>query len=259
VSAIGGVAIDVTDRIKAEEGLKEAAERLRVAARHKDEFLATLAHELRNPLAPIANGLHVLRSLGETDDLKKARIEEIMERQLGHLVRLVDDLLDVARINRGKITLKRETVELSGPIYQAVEMNRHLVEAAGVALRLELVDEPLVVTGDMVRLTQIFANLLNNATKYTRVGGVVDIAARREAREAVVTVADTGVGIPTDMLPHVFELFTQIGERHERSRGLGIGLALVRRLVELHGGSVYAESAGKGQGSVFTVRLPLNE
>lgn len=258
VSGIGGVAMDVTDRINAEEALKEAAARLRVVDRHKDEFLATLAHELRNPLAPIYNGLHVIRSLGEKDDPeKKARIEKIMERQLSHLVRLVDDLLDIARISRGKVTLKRGETDIHGPIHQAVEMSRHLIQEAGVTLRLDMADEPLVVRGDAVRLTQIFANLLNNATKYTGKGGVIGIVARRESGEVRVSVADTGVGIPEDMLPHVFDLFTQIGDRHERPGGLGIGLALVRQLVELHGGSVSASSPGVGHGSVFTVRLPL--
>ncbi len=242
---------DITERRRAEIALKEAD-------RHKDEFLATLAHELRNPLAPIRNGLHVLRRSGADAPAAK-RIQAIMERQADHLVRLVDDLLEISRISRGKIELRRERVDLASVIDDAVEMSRDLVDAGELELRVAKPRSPLPLDADAVRLTQVFANLLNNAAKFTDPGGRVEITAERERDMGVVSVTDTGVGLAKDMLPRVFDLFTQAADGYERGTGgLGIGLALVRNLVELHGGTVEAHSEGKGRGSRFVVRLPLS-
>ncbi|AUX45132.1 uncharacterized protein SOCE26_066130 [Sorangium cellulosum] len=229
---------------------------LRDQDRRKDEFLATLAHELRNPLAPIRTGLEVLRITGDGDQGRKTR--EMMERQVGHMVRLVDDLLDVSRITRGKVELRRERVELRAVLNSALETSRPLIEAAGHELAIRLPAEPLALDADPTRLAQVFANLFNNATKYTPAGGQIRLVAQRDGGEVVVRVADTGVGIPADMLPKVFDMFTQVGRSIDRAQGgLGIGLTLVRRLVELHGGTIHAESEGPGRGSTFLVRLPL--
>ena len=241
---------DITERERAEAALKDAD-------RRKDEFIATLAHELRNPLAPIRNGLAVLRRSGGQGE-NTERVQAVMERQVDHLIRLVDDLMEISRISRGKIELLKTLVDLGAVFEQAVEMNRDLIEAGGFELRVGLPDEPLMLEGDAVRLTQVFANLLNNAAKYTDPGGRIEITAERGASEAIVNVTDTGVGIAKDMLARVFDLFAQAGDRRGRSKsGLGIGLALVRNLVELHGGTVEAHSAGEGRGSRFVVRLPL--
>jgi PAS domain S-box-containing protein len=259
IRAIGGVAIDVTDRVNAELKLQEVAERLRSADRFKDEFLAILAHELRNPLAPIRNGLHVLRTLTESEP-KIRRIEDIMERQLSHLIRLVDDLLDVARINSGKITIRKEMVDLRTIVDQAVDMSRQGFDAAGLNLDVNVPGATLFVDGDPVRLTQIISNLLNNAAKFTPRNGRVMIDAKRSAGEVVVRVVDNGIGIKGEVLPHIFDMFTQgIHETNGTKSGLGIGLSLVRRLVELHGGSVEAYSEGENFGSTFTVRLPAEK
>lgn len=259
IVAVGGVAIDVTDRVHAEQRLREVAERLRWADRCKDEFLATLAHELRNPLAPILNGLNMLRTLTEPDS-KIRRIEDIMERQLRHLIRLVDDLLDAARIRHGKITIRKERVDINDIVAQAVDMARHSAESGGLDVRVKLADETLIVDGDPIRLTQIFANLMNNAAKFTPRSGSIEITAEREDGQVVVSVADSGAGIREDLLPHVFDLFTQGGQAGiDEKSGLGIGLALVRNLAELHGGSVGVYSKGENQGSVFTVRLPATK
>jgi PAS domain S-box-containing protein len=244
-----GMASDITGRKQAEEALREAD-------RRKDEFLATLAHELRNPLAPIRNGLEVLRrSAGQGETA--VRVEGMMERQVDHLVRLVDDLLEVSRISRGKIALVKTRVELATVLKHAVEMTRELIEKNKLELSVAIPDEPLPLEADSVRLTQVFANLLNNAAKYTDPGGRTEIAAKCEAGQAIVSVSDTGVGIAKDMLPRVFDLFVQVRDKSDRSQGgLGIGLALVRSLVELHGGTVEAHSEGEGRGSRFIVRLP---
>jgi len=250
IVAASKVARDITQR-----KLTDAA--LREADRRKDEFLAILAHELRNPLAPIRNSLHLLRLINQPDP-EATELTELMERQVKHMVRLVDDLLEVSRITRGKIELRKELVEVAAVVRSAVETSRPLIEAAGHELVLSLPSEPLGLHGDPVRLAQIFANLLNNAAKYTDAGGRITLTVRRDGEWVSTSVRDTGMGIPPDMLPKVFELFRQI-ERHagHAQGGLGIGLTLVKSLVEMHGGSVEASSAGVGQGSEFVVRLPL--
>ena len=214
--------------------------------RRKDEFLATLAHELRNPLAPVRNGIQILRLTGtETMD----RTLEMMDRQLGHMAHLIDDLMDLSRVSSGKVVLRKEQLTLQMIIEAAVETIRPAIEAAGHELTIRKPDEPLIVEGDRTRLVQVVANLLNNAAKYTPQGGRIMLSAARNGAEAVVRVADTGIGIPADMLRKVFEMFTQVGTSLDRSQGgLGIGLTLVKRLVEMHGGSVSAHEPGTGIG-----------
>jgi signal transduction histidine kinase/ActR/RegA family two-component response regulator len=230
---------------------------LKDADRRKDDFLAVLAHELRNPLAPIRNALQILRMTAH-QDAAAVRVGEIMERQVNHMVRLVDDLMEVSRITRGKIELRKEPVEVAAVIRSAVETSRPLIEAAEHQLRLIVPPESLMLEGDPIRLTQIVSNLLNNAAKYTDVGGEIWLTVTRDGDAVMISVRDTGTGIPSEMLPHVFELFTQVDDNASRSQGgLGIGLTLVRSLVEMHGGSVRAHSDGVGQGSEFVIRLPL--
>jgi PAS domain S-box-containing protein len=249
--------IDVTERTRAEDGLRRIAADLSEADRRKSEFLATLAHELRNPLAPIRTGLDLLR-MPATDLAATARVHAMMDRQLGHLIHLVNDLLDIARITRGKIALARERTDLRTLVGMAVETSMALVSSAGHQLDVNLPQQPLMLEADSTRIVQVLSNLLNNAAKYTPGGGRITLSAWREGAEAVVAVADTGVGVPEEALGIVFEMFTQVGRSLERSQGgLGIGLSLVRRLAELHGGSVSAASPGRDQGSTFTVRLPL--
>ncbi|MEX5745999.1 ATP-binding protein [Massilia sp. X63] len=248
---------DVTERRSSEEALRRMAADLEEANRVKTEFLATLAHELRNPLAPLRSGLQFIRR-GGADPQAVARIHEIMERQLGHLVHLVDDLLDVARITRGQVALQRERIDLADVLSAAAETSMPLIEAARHRLDLRLPQETLMLEADATRLTQVVSNLLNNAARYTPRGGSIVLAAERDGGEAVIAVSDNGIGIDPDRLDDVFKMFTQIGEgRRHAAGGLGIGLSLVRSLVELHGGSVQAASAGANAGSVFTVRLPL--
>jgi PAS domain S-box-containing protein len=247
-----GVMMDITARKQMEEALRDAD-------RRKDEFLAMLAHELRNPLAPIYNGLSLLRrSTAQTPEAE--RIHAMLERQMQHIIRLVDDLLDVSRITLGKIELKRAPVELATVVQSAVEMSRPLIEAAGHRLDVSLPSEPLVLEADAVRLTQALSNLLNNAAKYTAEGGQIWLVARSSEGYAEVTVRDTGAGIPTGMLDRVFDLFMQVEDDDGRLRpGLGIGLTMARLLVNLHGGKVEARSDGAGKGSEFLVRLPLEK
>ncbi|HEX7027237.1 MAG TPA: ATP-binding protein [Gammaproteobacteria bacterium] len=236
---------------------EQTAETLKQADRRKDEFLATLAHELRNPLAPIRNSLQILRMTTGRDSSKE-RVYEVMERQVNHLVRLVDDLMEVSRITRGMIDLRKEETDLSAVIQCAIETSRPMIEAGRHELALALPPEQVPIYGDMVRLAQIFSNLLNNAAKYTDAGGNIRVSARREGNQAVVSVKDNGIGIPKEMLPNVFELFTQGDPAANYSQGgLGIGLTLVKNLVELHEGTVSVQSEGPGRGSEFTVRLPL--
>jgi PAS domain S-box-containing protein len=245
-----GTCTDIEDQKRAEETLREAD-------RRKDEFLATLAHELRNPLAPIGNALQILRMPG-VDPATAERSRDVMERQLQQLVRLVDDLLDVSRVMRGKITLHRERVELAAVIARAVETAQPFIEAQGHELTVSVPAEPLTVEADPVRLAQVVGNLLTNAAKYTERGGRIWLTGRREGSEAVLRVRDTGIGIAPEVLPRVFDLFVQVDHAATRSQGgLGIGLTLVQNLVELHHGTVEALSPGLGQGSEFVVRLPL--
>jgi PAS domain S-box-containing protein len=244
------VARDITARKQADVALKEAD-------RRKDEFLATLAHELRNPLAPIRNSLETM-ALAKSRNSVVERAREIMSRQVDHLVRLVDDLLEVSRIERGKIELRSETVALSRVLDMAIETSRPLIDAGCHELILEGPREGLAVNGDAIRLSQVFANLLNNAAKYTEPRGTIWISVREEGSLAAISVRDTGVGIAAEMLPNVFEMFSQAHRSQRRAQdGLGIGLSLVRKLVEMHGGSVEAKSDGIDCGSEFTVRLPV--
>jgi signal transduction histidine kinase len=244
-----GLVRDITDRKRAEQALREAD-------RRKTEFLATLAHELRNPLAPIRNSLEILgRAAADPDVLRRAR--ETIERQVSHMVRLVDDLLDVSRITRDKLELRRTRVELASVVHQAVETCRPLAEMGDLAIELALPGHPVFLDADPVRLAQVFSNLLNNACKYTGRGGTIRVGAERRGADVVVSVKDSGVGISPDKLESIFEMFTQLETTLERSRsGLGIGLTLAKRLVDLHGGSIEARSPGLGQGSEFVVRLP---
>jgi PAS domain S-box-containing protein len=240
---------DITERKHAEEDLREAD-------RRKDEFLATLAHELRNPLAPIRNSLHIFRLAG-VQDPTVGRVTEMMERQVAHMVRMVDDLLEVSRISRGKIELRKERVELASVLRNAVDTSLPLIEAAKHKLHVDVPEEPLVIDADPVRLAQVFANLLNNSAKYTKEGGEISVKVRVEGGMAVVCVRDNGEGIPPQMLNRVFNMFTQVDTGSRAQGGLGIGLTLARTLVHLHGGMIEAVSQGKGTGSEFLVRLPL--
>ena len=247
---IMGVKMDVTDRKRVEETLRDAG-------RRKDEFLATLAHELRNPLAPIRNSLHILR-LTAGNDPPAERVCEMLERQVNHMVRLVDDLMEVSRITRGLIVLRNEETDLMTVLLSAVETSKPLITAADHQLAIALPHERIGLYGDSVRLAQVFANLLNNAARYTDRQGQIGLSARREGNQVIVSVRDNGIGIAAPMLPDVFEMFMQVDRSAVRSQGgLGIGLTLVKRLVEMHGGTVSAQSAGPGQGSEFTVRLPI--
>ncbi|HEX4607201.1 MAG TPA: HAMP domain-containing sensor histidine kinase, partial [Urbifossiella sp.] len=227
------------------------------ADRQKNDFLSMLAHELRNPLAPIRNAAEVLRLAGGTEP-RVAWARDVITRQLAHLVRLVDDLLDVSRITQGKIRLRLERADLAAVAGVAVEASRPLIDARRHRLDLALPAGPVEVTGDPTRLAQVLSNLLNNAAKYTDEGGDVRLTVGAEGGVAVARVRDTGIGIPAEELPRVFDLFAQLDTAIDRSQGgLGIGLTLVRRLVELHGGRVEVASEGTGRGSEFTVRLPL--
>ncbi len=232
-------------------------ERLREADRRKDEFLATLAHELRNPLAPIRNALSIIRL--RPDDAGRVRqARGLMDRQLDQMVRLIDDLLDVSRITRGKLVLRRERVTLDAVVSSAVDTSQPLVDARGHRLTVSLPAEPIWLDADPVRLAQVFSNLLNNAAKYMERGGDVTLAATVVDRQVAVSVRDTGIGIPGDALGRIFDMFSQVGPTNDRTRaGLGIGLTLVKRLVDLHGGDVTVSSGGPGAGTEFVVRLPV--
>jgi signal transduction histidine kinase/ActR/RegA family two-component response regulator len=234
-----------------------AEEALLLADRRKDEFLATLAHELRNPLAPIRTGLDILR-LRSGDAQATQRATDIMERQLRQMVRLVDDLLDVSRINTGKFAIKMGRVELKAVVNDALEVVRSYIELHGHELHIDLPDRPVFLHGDATRLAQILSNLLNNAAKYTNRGGRVNLSARVDDKTLVLVVSDNGIGIAPEMLDSVFDMFVQVDSTLERTNaGLGVGLSLARRLVELHGGAIEARSPGLNRGSEFTVRLPI--
>jgi PAS domain S-box-containing protein len=245
---------DVTEKIRAEEARREAEQR-------KDEFLAILAHELRNPLAPIHNAVQVLRGAPDAASPGQRRaLFDMMDRQVQHLVRLVDDLIEISRIERGKIDLRRELCDLAAILRNAVETSQPLLEKSQHRFNLRLpagIAGEIAVMGDHVRLVQVFANLINNAAKYTPPGGMIDVRAERQGDTAVVAVCDTGIGIAPETLPHVFDLFVQAHSKGPGRSGLGVGLALTRKLVELHGGSIEAKSKGQGQGSELVVRLPV--
>jgi signal transduction histidine kinase len=239
------------------EELARANEALREHDRRKDEFLATLAHELRNPLAPICNAIEILRLANDAAEVVR-RQRERLERQVAQLVRLVDDFLDVSRMTTGKLRLNPEPLTLQEVLESALEMSRPQIEKAKLALETDIPAEPVPLVGDRVRLTQVFTNILNNSAKFTEPGGRVTLRAGGSPGGASVTISDTGVGIPADVLPVVFTLFTQVDRSLNRSQGgLGIGLALVRRLVEMHEGGVSAHSEGPGKGATFIVTLPL--
>jgi signal transduction histidine kinase/CheY-like chemotaxis protein len=249
VSGIFAEGNDVTDR-------KIAEDELRAANRQKDQFLAMLAHELRNPLAPITTAAHLLRT-GVLDARAVRNASDVIARQAEHMTELVNDLLDVSRVTRGLITLDREELDLNAIVTGAVEQVRALIDARRHALTLQLSGEPVHVTGDRTRLVQVVSNLLNNAAKYTPSGGSITLKVAAHEDSASVSVRDNGVGIPSDVLPYVFDLFTQAERTPDRSQGgLGIGLALVKSLVALHGGTVRAHSEGPQQGSEFVVSLP---
>jgi len=246
----GTVSTNITER-------KRIAEGLRVANQSKDEFLAMLAHELRNPLAPIRNAVQLLKIQAPTDP-KLAWSCNVIDRQVSHMVRLLDDLLDVARIMQGKIRLSIEHLELTEIVNNAVETSRPLIESRGQELTISLATMPQWIEGDRVRLAQVLSNLLNNAAKYTGEGGKITLSVMHSGSDVVIKVLDTGIGISPEILPHIFDLFTQADHSLAHSQGgLGIGLTLVRQLVEMHGGKVTVASAGIGQGSSFMVRLPV--
>jgi PAS domain S-box-containing protein len=251
-----GVSIDITARKQLEEELRLTIEKLHAADRQKDQFLATLGHELRNPLGPIYNSVHIIKRTDVAGTHR--RTTDIIERQLRHLVRLVDDLLDISRVTRGVATLRRAPLDLSDVLSRALEASWTDAELA----RLELVwdlEQPLRVNGDADRLTQVFANILANAAKYTAGHGKVWISTRRAGSEALVSIRDTGIGIPADALQSIFQMFSQLRAPGYGESGLGIGLALVHQLVQLHGGRVEARSQGPGSGTEFVVHLPLLE
>lgn len=250
------VVLDISERLRAEAELRRLAANLSEVDRRKDVFLATLAHELRNPLAPIRNGLHIMQ-LAQADAEMAERTRSMMERQVEQLTRLIDDLMDVSRISLGKIQLRKATMPLAAAVQNAVESSRTLIEVQGHELVVDVPPEPLYVDGDVDRLSQVIANLLNNAAKYTRRGGRIRLAVEQQETDAVVSVEDNGDGIAADKLSHVFDMFTQIDGSLEKSQGgLGLGLYIVKRLVELHDGSITVESGGDGTGSRFAVRLP---
>ena len=251
---MSGIVVDITESKRAEEALREADQR-------RNEFLATLSHELRNPLAPIKLSLHILRRCEPGSEQAKRSLA-VIERQVQQLAGLVDDLLDVTRIARNKIELKRERLELNDLVRRTVEDHHGLFDQGGVELRLELAPAEIVVDADRTRLAQVFGNLLQNAAKFTGRGGsaVVSVACIVEDKQAVVRVSDTGAGIVPEMMPHLFEPFAQADRTLDRSKGgLGLGLALVKGVIEMHGGEVTVRSDGAGKGAEFIVRLPLED
>jgi signal transduction histidine kinase len=250
---------EIGQRKHLEQELYQRAEELAEADRRKDEFLAMLGHELRNPLANVRHAVELLRVVGPIHpQLEGAR--DVIDRQVRQMTRLVEDLQDVSRIRRGQFHLKKESVHLAFVVRSAVELANPIIHTSGQQLTVTLPPEPLLLEADPVRLAQVFANLLTNAAKYTDRGGRIDLTAHRHGREALIAVKDNGIGIAREHLPRLFEMFSQVPGGRERSQGgLGIGLSLVRGLVEMHGGRVEAHSAGPGQGSEFQVRLPLAE
>jgi PAS domain S-box-containing protein len=257
VIAASKVARDVSERKLAEQRLRASQEALQLADRRKDEFLALLAHELRNPLAPIRYALAANKKPGRTPEQCR-QAEGIIERQVMHMSRLLDDMLDISRITRGVLELKRTRTELTSVIGAAIETARPMLDEKQHSLALDLPTEPVQLEADVVRLAQVFSNLLINAAKYTDPGGRIQLRARSQGSEVLVAVSDNGIGIPKDLLPRVFDMFFQSHSALARAEGgLGVGLSLVRGLVRLHGGSVEARSDGSARGSEFIVRLPL--
>jgi PAS domain S-box-containing protein len=245
------------ERERLADHLRKLAAELSEADRRKDEFLATLAHELRNPLAPLRNMLEILKRAEDDREMARQALDT-MDRQLEQLVRLVDDLLDLSRVTHNRLELRMGPVDLASVLDQAVQACRPLAEAAGHDVQVTVPRERVRLRADAARLAQVFGNLLNNSCKYTDPGGTITVRVSREHGEAVVAVEDTGEGIPADQVDGIFDMFAQIEQSRERAQGgLGIGLTLVRRLVQMHGGSVEARSAGAGQGSEFVVRLPI--
>ena len=237
---------------------KEYAEALKNADRRKDEFMATLAHELRNPLSPLKNGLQILNS--NPPEKTATELRAMMERQVTHIEHLVDDLLDMSRLSKGKLELRTESLTLQDAIQVAMEGSAAMIEAGKHTLHKNLPDAPLVMNGDATRLAQIISNLLNNAAKYTDDGGEIHLNVTTENNHAVISVTDNGIGIPEDKLNDIFELFTQMDKSRKQSQGgLGIGLSLVKQLTEMHNGEIYAHSDGLNQGSTFKLKLPLSE
>jgi signal transduction histidine kinase len=236
--------------------LKAQAEALKEADRRKDVFLAILAHELRNPLTPLRNGLDLLRRNPDAEDSKDIR--DMMDRQLAHLVRLIEDLLDVSRISQGKIELRKERINVSDLVCAAVEASQPAIDSARHSLTIDIPSEPLWIDADLIRISQVIANLLSNAAKYTPPAGRIGIVVRAVGKHVAIDVSDSGIGIPPEMQSKIFQLFTQIDNHlHRAQGGLGVGLALVKQIVALHGGTVEAASAGVGEGSVFSVHIPL--
>ena len=245
-----GVCVDITDRKHDEQMLQEAD-------RRKNDFLATLAHELRNPLAPIRNAVELLRLKGELPADKRGPTE-VIDRQARALTRLVDDLLDISRITQNRLELRREPANLAMIVEAAVESSRPLIDAGKHALEVKLPDEPIYLLADVTRIAQVISNLLNNAARYSDPRGRIEVSVRRDLTDAVICISDEGIGIPTAMLSHIFEMFVQVDRAHERGRGgLGVGLALSKQLIEMHGGQISAHSPGPGLGSKFELRLPI--
>lgn len=242
------VLVDISDRKRSEDALKEAD-------RSKNEFLATLAHELRNPLAPIRAAVKILQIKSPAPESQAAL--DVIERQTRQMTRLIDDLLDVARITSNKLELRREQIELREVLKAAVETSRPLIEQRGHKLTVRSPLAPIHIDGDPVRLAQVISNLLNNAAKYTERGGRIWLTATRKGNDAVIKIRDTGIGIPAEVMPHIFQMFTQADRTvHGSAGGLGIGLTLVKRLIEMHGGTITAQSEGRGKGSEFILRVP---
>jgi signal transduction histidine kinase/ActR/RegA family two-component response regulator len=248
---------ELAARLGAEASLQELNQKLSLADRRKDEFLATLAHELRNPLAPMRNVVEAMKRHTLDARLQNWSLD-VLDRQLTHITHLVDDLMEASRISQGRVTLRRKPIDIVAILRAALDDVSGMIGAAGHALDVELPPEPITVDADATRLAQVFINLLTNASKYTPRGGRIVVAAQRQGAEAVVSVRDTGIGIPRESLATIFDMFSQLSPALERSQGgLGIGLALVRGLVSLHGGTISADSEGVGKGSVFTVRVPV--
>jgi signal transduction histidine kinase/ActR/RegA family two-component response regulator len=256
VSGMFCACTETTEKVTAERALRKNEEDLREADRRKDEFIAMLAHELRNPLAPVRTGLELIRVAGNTTE-SVDRVRGAMERQVSHMVRLIDDLLDVSRITSGKIHLQREPTLLSALLASALDANRSAIETKQIHLTVEVPDEPCVLDVDPTRFVQVISNLVHNAMKFTPPGGAIVVSARVDGAVVTLSVADSGIGVAPDFLPHVFDLFTQ-GDRGSSQPGLGIGLALASRLLKMHGGEIEGRSEGTGCGSEFVIRIPIS-